>query len=309
MDIHLNGGRKPQVLLLGNGILRLAQGVDWNTLIAPLNTRRVPEPVLDQLPMSMKPETMYGTRFEHISRHISDALLQAEPCVSPQLERLLALDFDCILTTNYTYEIEQTLAGARWVKSGRRGSFAYCGEGHPKQHNLQCCYLVNGPGGRQIPVWHVHGDACRSASLVLSYHSYVRAASHLFDYSRNRKNLYWESQQEARPIAPQSWFDWFLCGDVYSVGFGWNPCEVDLWWASERKSREKADVGRHVAYFPDDRGQYAQMEMLRAMGAEVCVMPQEGRSFHAVYDAITEDIRRRMTQASPPAPEHPVPSC
>ena len=42
MDIHLNGGRKPQVLLLGNGILRLAQGVDWNTLIAPLNTRRVP---------------------------------------------------------------------------------------------------------------------------------------------------------------------------------------------------------------------------------------------------------------------------
>ena len=64
-----------------------------------------------------------------------------------------------------------------------------------------------------------------------------------------------------------------------------------------------------MAYFPDDRGQYAQMEMLRAMGAEVCVMPQEGRSFHAVYDAITEDIRRRMTQASPPAPEHPVSSC
>ena len=90
MDIHLHSGRKPQVLLLGNGILRLAQGVDWNTLIAPLNTRQVPEPVLDQLPMSMKPETMYGTRFEHISRHISDALLQAEPCVSPQLVRLLA---------------------------------------------------------------------------------------------------------------------------------------------------------------------------------------------------------------------------
>ena len=109
MDIHLHSGRKPQVLLLGNGMLQLAHGMDWNTLIAPLNTRQVPEPVLAQLPMSMKPETMFGTRFEHISKHMADVLLQAKPCLSPQLDRLLSLDFDCILTTNYTYEIEQTL--------------------------------------------------------------------------------------------------------------------------------------------------------------------------------------------------------
>ena len=310
MDIHLHSGRKPQVLLLGNGMLQLAHGMDWNTLIAPLNTRQVPEPVLAQLPMSMKPETMFGTRFEHISKHMADVLLQAKPCLSPQLDRLLSLDFDCILTTNYTYEIEQTLAGERWVKSGRRSSFSYCGEGHAKQHNLQCCYIVSGRSGRQIPVWHVHGDACRSTSLVLSYHSYVRASSLLFAYSQSRKNIFWESQQEARPIVPQAWFDWFLCGDVYSVGFGWNPCEVDLWWAAERKSREKAVVGSHVAYFTDDIRQDAQKEMLRAMNTEVCVMPLDGDNYRAVYEAVTEDIRKRIQRADAAArqavPEDPV---
>ena len=296
MNINLNAVKKPSVLLLGNGILRLAGGLDWNALIAPLNTRRVPENVLWQVPMNMRPETMSGTNVEGISKHIANGLCSAPSCSSIQLEKLLELDFDCILTTNYTYDVEAVLYGKKWSKSMRSRCFSYLGEGRAKQHNLQCCYLVKRKDGKQIPVWHVHGDAYRSNSLVLSYHSYVRAAYHLFEYSKKRQNVYWESQQEDRQIEAKSWFDWFLCGDVYSVGFGWDPCEFDLWWANERKSREKASVGNHVAYFTDESRDDAQKEMLRAMNTEVYLIQKEGREFADVYDDIVEDIRNRLEE-------------
>ena len=296
MEINLHANHKPRVLLLGNGILRLAGGIDWNTLLNPLNTRCVPTGVLEQVPMSMRPETMSGTNVENISKQISAALINSKNCLSPQLEELLSLDFDCILTTNYTYEIEAVLHQGKWSKYTRSKCFQYLGDGNAKQHNLQCCYVLQRSDGKTIPVFHIHGDAYRSTSLVLSYHSYVRAAYYLFEYSKKRKNIYQENQQEEKPINAASWFDWFLCGDVYSVGFGWEPCEFDLWWANERKSREKAGVGKHIAYFTDENKEIAQKEMLRAMNAAVCLIKKEGREYSDVYNEIIADIRKRMEE-------------
>ena len=69
-------------------------------------------------------------------------------------------------------------------------------------------------------------------------------------------------------------------------------------------------VGSHVAYFTDDIRQDAQKEMLRAMNTEVCVMPLDGDKYGAVYEAVTEDIRKRIQRADAAArqavPEDPV---
>ena len=37
-------------------------------------------------------------------------------------------------------------------------------------------------------------------------------------------------------------------GNVWSVGFGFDFSEFDIWWATERKAREKADHGKLKVY-------------------------------------------------------------
>ena len=135
------------------------------------------------------------------------------------------------------------------------------------------CYEVVTPSGKSVQVWHIHGDAVRSSSMVLSYYSYAKVISELVEYSKIKRNIYYELQQSQRPLQVESWLDWFITGDVYSVGFGWDFSEIDLWWAAERKCREHAKTGMLYCFFFDKDGNVRSKEkLLKSMNADVRVI-------------------------------------
>ena len=43
-----------------------------------------------------------------------------------------------------------------------------------------------------------------------------------------------------------SWVDYFLTGEVYSVGFGFDLSEIDLWWLVDCKRRHFSNARLHI---------------------------------------------------------------
>lgn len=222
----------------------------------------------------MQPETLCGTDIEAIRKTAAQSMQEAAPAIAPQLKRLLLLGFDCILTTNYTYEPETVLLGEAFSEKQRKKAVRTFGESR-RQINLQLCYEVPHQG-KNVPIWHIHGDAMRQNSLVLSYHSYIKVMASLWEYSQSMKDHFAEHQASGTPLPVGSWLEWFLAGDVYSVGFGWDFAELDLWWAMERNAREHGQTGqKQIFLFSRDKSCAAKEALLSRYGAQVQVQPTE----------------------------------
>lgn len=281
--------KMPRVLLLGNGLLRLGGGGDWSALLKKISNCGE-EPDLSGIPYAMQPEALCGTDVEEVQRKTAEAISNSP--VHELLDTLLRMDFDAILTTNYTYEIEETLSGKPWTEYQRRKAFCAL-DGHASvRHNTCICNIVKREDGREVPVFHIHGDMGRKHSLVLSYYSYANSVSKLIEFNRSRGNQYQELQMEDKPMEVQSWLDYFLMGDVFSVGLGFDTSEFDLWWAVERKSREYANHGITRVYFvePKDRS-LPQEVLLPAMKAEYeRITVSEEKSYEDAYRSIVKKI-------------------
>ena len=294
-DLLLDMTRKPRVLLLGNGLLRLAGGGDWSALLNRLSGSEK-SVNLKGIPYAMKPEALCGPDVESVQRQAAQVIDNSP--VHDLLAELLRMDFDAILTTNYTYEIETAMTGKSWTEYQRRKTFRAL-DGNPGvRHNTCICNLVTRADGRVVPVFHIHGEKWRKHSLVLSYYSYAKAVSKLCDFNRQRANIYQESQLEGKPLQVQSWLDYFLMGDVYSVGLSMDTSEFDLWWAIERKAREKAEHGRLHAMMSEKASEHLpQYTLFNALDAEYEVFDvAEGRpgDYEAAYAAIVARIREEM---------------
>ena len=199
--------RLPKVLLLGNGILRLSGGGDWGALLNQINLKdKLPN--LGKVPYAMQLECLCGVDVEDVQRRTSAAI--ADGPTDEVLKRLLALPFDAILTTNYTYEIERVLTGREWTEAARRKAFVAL-EGSPHvRHNTCVCSLVPCADGCTVPVFHIHGERGRKHSLVLSYYSYANAVSRLIELNKKRGNAYEEHQQAGQAHG----FGFFLVYDA-----------------------------------------------------------------------------------------------
>ena len=180
----------------------------------------------------------------------------------------MAIPFDAIITTNYTYEVEKILSGGKWSSNMRRKAFTALDGNSKPNHNTYICNMITTSDGRQIPVFHIHGEYERKHSMILSYYSYAKILSKLIEYNKQLGNSLEEHQLENRMKECRCWLDYFILGNVYSVGFGLDVSEFDIWWAIERKAREKAKHGVFRAYLDGESGETKQSILLDAMKAE-----------------------------------------
>ena len=294
-EFDLASGRYPRVLLLGNGILRLRGGVSWEALLQRIAVNdEIPEDVLRDIPLAMRVEALCGVDVEGARMRAAAEFEPAADCATETLERLLRLPWDCVLTTNYTYEAEGVLLGCdRFGKADRRRTLACMDGSVYRRDNLHFCYIMERKGRPPLPVWHIHGDLGRAESMILSYYSYAKAISRLQKYNRQLKNAFQDAVEARRVVTPRSWTDWFIMGDVYSVGFGYDFSEFDLWWAAERKARENARVGRLIAYQDRQEKADAVCALLKSVGAEVNRV-YDYEDYAEFYRIVIDDIERRM---------------
>ena len=279
----------PKVLFVGNGLLLLGKnGTGWSELLGSLNTDGRTVPGIGRIPSAMQPEAIRGTDVETVQDLTASCLSSREP--HDILKKLVFMDFDAILTTNYTYEIEDALSGGRWTESRRRRCHATLYGSPQVLYNTYKCNLVRDVNGREIPVFHIHGELARRRSLILSYYSYANAVYRLIEMNKRRENDYEEHQLSAAPLNCQGWLDYFLMGEVFAVGFGFDLSEFDIWWAAERKNREHARHGSLHAYMISEKRDTARSSMMRAMGIDERFFRVKEKQYAKAYEAALEDI-------------------
>ena len=285
----------PKVLLLGNGVLRLVENdSSWDALLSQVRMHRGKIDV-SGIPYAMRPEALCGADFELIQTRVAEEIeTQAAP--HPLLTDLLQLPFDAILTTNYTYEIEQILSGGKWTDYARKKAFTALDDNSGANYNTFACNAVATPDGRTVPVFHIHGEKARKRSIILSYYNYANSLSKLVEYNKKLGNTLAVKQHAGEAHRCKCWLDYFILGDVWSVGFGLDTSEFDVWWAIERKARENnASHGKFCAYFPGDKSSAnAQKVMLEAMGAECWFVELKNGRYETMYERAVKEIGEKI---------------
>ena len=277
----------PRVLLLGNGILRLYNGGDWSELLKQIEPKPPKRYNLKGIPFAMQPEALCGVDVEEVQRKTAKAITEANTGTKEMMKKILSLPFDAVLTTNYTYEIETVLSGGRWTEYSRTKAFTAL-DGHNRvRHNTSICNIVYCEDGRIIPVFHIHGERARKHSLILSYYSYANAVSRLVELNKERGNYYQERQKAGEDIHVKSWLDYFLMGDVYAIGFGFDTSEFDIWWAIERKARENAKHGALYALVTEENmNEKPQKVLFEAMKTNLHNFKPEHKDYDQAYEQI-----------------------
>ncbi|MBR4451866.1 MAG: SIR2 family protein, partial [Clostridia bacterium] len=241
----------PRVLLFGNGLYRCYGENSWNSFLSDLRRRNDLPDNLEyclESPMTLRakliadgdikaaldsaPGKYYGS--------LSNDLLRAD------LRLILSAGFDDIITTNYDYRLETA------ATDGERVTKYYLDKNARNTENgkkVEPKYLIHSYqnisfNGKSNRVWHIHGEAKKQDSMILSLYYYSNLLSRIIDYSKKKKNTY--SELQSKGISPEikSWIDAFILGDVYVLGFGFDYSEIDLWWLLERKKNETAEHGK-----------------------------------------------------------------
>ena len=240
----------------------------------------------------MQPEALCGPDVEEVQKRTAETVKSlAEP--HDLLRELLKIPFDAILTTNYTYEIEMLLSWKTWTEYARRKAYIALDGNTKVGSNTFVCNAVHTTDGRIVPVFHIHGELGRKSSIILGYYSYANALSRLVEYNKKRKNYIEEHQKAGKSLRCKCWLDYFVAGDVWSVGFGLDLSEFDIWWAIERKAREKAKHGSLSAYFAEgETSDHPQKIMLKSLNADP-IFISANKNYESHYQRVIEDIRKK----------------
>ena len=90
--------------------------------------------------------------------------------------------------------------------------------------------------------------------------------SKIIEYSKGRKDEYLVYNEDIRI---KSWIDYFILGDLYVLGFGYDFAEFDLWWLVNRKLKEKANCGAIYFYEPETEENRYKLLAMKDMGIHI----------------------------------------
>ena len=242
---------RPNVLLLGNGILRSCspnQSTNWEEGIKKLSD--FPDIQERYQKLSCAPYTVQATAFapfedsarQHRYLDVFQTLQLDDDLL---LKELLELPFDTILTTNYTYEIENIYYD-RYSDLKDKRKYACCTK--QKRDYKRLIHTYN-KLGQSPEIWHIHGELRVPSSIILTHDEYVKLIGDIVLYNKYNRDRY---QYHQESLKFYSWIDYLIMGNVFVLGQGVDFSEFDLWWLLNRKKREKAEFGTVHVFTPND---------------------------------------------------------
>lgn len=275
---------RPKVLFVGNGVLREVNGISWDKLLEDISY--VEDKLKDisyikdkksflkklrdnkEIPYSIKSQVMMQTEDEKRRNRYSDYLqkdyLKYYQKENPYIEKLLNIKCDTILTTNYTYEIENALCpGFYSFSNDRKCKYLNTTNKKPEKKadkkedsrkipkNMSEYYHFKHSSGDDKYIWHIHGEARKKSSLVLTTDEYGRLVRDILNVNNANKNKYASFPENIRI---NTWIDYFMIADIYVLGFGLNFSEIDIWWLLNRRIREKSGHGKVYFFEPEHEG-------------------------------------------------------
>ena len=259
--------RVPRILLLGNG-LNLAYGsrsVSWKNLITDGTDQNVPDTIT--VPLSLEVVLRTGNNALEVLRRRRSELygrVDTEE-LRDSLRTLLSMGFDEILTTNYSYELEEAALGIEEVEDKDIVRLMKSTTGFIDRKYLLHSFHEVLTEGVTDRIWHIHGEARKPSSMILDHYQYGALLNRFVNFCRWREME--RGADEPRLAEKESWLDVFLDAEVYILGQGFDFAEMDLWWLLNRKHMEKK---RRNVYFYEpktDREYDAKIELMKLYGA------------------------------------------
>lgn len=295
----------PRVLLLGNGLNQAFGADSWANFLKRIDRRTIadkrkkPAGELD-CPAPLKAILITG---DHVDVAMKDHKDYFFGKVTDEQHRKMLCDllncgFDCILTTNYSYELEIAALNFKKISESKvRCLSAHTAE--VKSCEAQCMLhtfnRADTPAVRNR-VYHIHGEARKPNSMVLGHYYYGNLLFKIKELIKKRQGnyQYWHGMETG--AAEKSWVDSFLTGCVYILGFGFDQSEMDLWWLLNRKHREDTLHGRVYFYEPKFREYDEKIELLKVLDVKIKDLgfSAENLDFREFYAAAIEDITKKM---------------
>lgn len=258
--------RRPQVLLLGNGLNQAYGASSWDQLMKTLSIRTdLPDKL--SIPRPLQAVLVTNDTVDTTMKRHANALYGGadNPEMADILRRLLSIGFDHILTTNYSYELEDAaLPGVAKSEYKLKKLMRHTSEvSRANSKYLLHTYNEVEYNGKTNNIWHIHGEARKPDSMIIGHYYY---ANLLYRY-RSLLNKHSASHfKQSGKIT--SWLDAFVAGDIYILGFGFDVSEMDLWWLLNRK---KCSGAGDVYFFEPESCIFDEKaELLKLFNVRLC---------------------------------------
>ncbi|MBQ6508535.1 MAG: SIR2 family protein [Flexilinea sp.] len=303
----MNNLSNPQVLFLGNGLNLAFGGISWSDLIEKISKRDDFDWAGSEMPMPLQAILASNNQIRtslQAAKEDFRGKIQTEQQMEV-LRVLLTMGFDDIITTNYSYELEEAALGKFELSDRQIAKLMGYTSDHAERNYLLHTYNRVQCENIENRIWHIHGEIRKTDSMILGHYWYGKLLYKIIEESEKRKDLYARSQKEEKPAELNSWMDSFILGDVYILGFGFGLSEVDLWWLLNRKQRERAEHGKVYFYELRSEKQREKTELLKLMDVEVIDLgfsqtektKTDGKpDYETFYRAAIEDVRQKITQ-------------
>lgn len=250
------------------------------------------------LPYSMQIVAATGDKVEDSAKMVCKGMVKdgIGDEQKEMLSELSKIPMDTMLTTNYSYEIEQAVTGK--VGEIKRNSWAHSTSEKKTEESkwLQRYSLVTDADGYEHTIWHIHGEATAPNYMVMGHYYYGKLIGYISDYLPKFLRRYRNAMKNGKEYKKVSWVDYFLLDDVYMFGLGMDPSESDLWYLLSVKKRRFPET--KVYFFtPDDRRDDILM-MLSTYGVEIIEtsLSNEKGKYKKYYHETIDVLKEYMTQ-------------
>ena len=191
---------RPKVLFFGNGFFH--EECDWDSFIEEnkrkqIDLRRWAK--IEKSPYTIRASVALDTedtlRREKYKTKINE--IHEKSSINQELIKLLKIPFDAILTTNYTYQIERHIIPDFCQYSDYKKGKKYAKQTFIKRESVKkdAKYLLqtfNFVESNDISqkIWHIHGEARRTSSIVATHDEYGKLVEKIRSYIDNYGDRY-----------------------------------------------------------------------------------------------------------------------
>lgn len=297
------------VLLLGNGLNRCLNGYpSWDGLLDSI-AREFYCDLDDEKGAILKYDLMlctaYGNYAPDTVRLKLKALLNVLNCDSPSPEEIdlfcsvLDSGVKTILTTNFDYNIETALLHCKGrERPGNDTKVKYPNEIRKsnRRHNVI----------GDVRIHHVHGELNYPRSICLGITKYVENLSKIRELLSGPKTeadkMLDRETIDSKVILGErksikTWAEYLFNQDVYIVGLGLSPQEIDLWWLLLRRAQlmSKAPASQRptnkvIYYALEEDGHAINRASLDALNIQVRPRHVRNGEWADEYRSIFRDI-------------------
>jgi len=283
-------------VLFGNGINRLSDdAVSWNDLLDKI--KGVNKFENGNLPNTMVYERVFMEK--HIPEHsqkadevdikntIADAMKSQGS--NEVFEKLVSLDINNYLTTNYDYAFEKALK----INAQKLSTEDIYSLRRKREYNLNknVKYL-----------WSIHGEIEHPKSIMLGLDHYCGSVSKIESYVKGTyKHIVDGKNQSVEPMSTKlkkssycftSWIDLFFSSNIHIIGLSLDYSETDIWWLLNKRARFAADnLVDNKIYFYTNQIEREKSELLKSFNVEVVNIKVINDDYKSMYMSAISKIK------------------